>query len=251
MIRMAYKKFQFAGVTIVSPTTHELNDEYGSLHMDFRVLVVEVINDDPVGEPFAVGTVSVCRINLSMLVLTGSSFLNAIDETAGIYEWGSLTTDGYSEVWDNAYDDTGVLEQISDFLGIESAFIDAQFRSKRLIGLALRGIAAITGFGGQSAMILLAQPWTHLAGDGDLANASYLADLESLTASYERIGFKRLCGTGVTNALTLVGMYKNKKWERLWGLYPKPFRVKNFDRNALIVSMAESRKKNDPDYAQP
>jgi len=241
---MAYRKFQFAGVRMDSPARHDLSDGCGTVRMDFSVLVSEMVGDDTTGSPFSVGTVSVCRINFGVLDLSRNGFLDAIDETAGTHEWASLTTDEYSEAWGNAYGDKYALDGIFDFLGIESAYIDAQFRSKRLIGFALRDMAAITGFGPHSAMILLAQPWSHLSIDADFDDPRYLGDLESLTASYERVGFKRLCASGMSNALTLSGDYKNKAWEKLWRVHPKTFRVKNFDPAGLILSLTESQARN-------
>jgi len=243
---MAYRKFQFAGVSIGLPATHDLSGGCGTVRMDFSVLVSEMIGDDTTGSPFSVGTISVCRINFGVLDLSRSSFLDAIDETAGTYEWASLTTDEYSEAWGNAFGDKYALDGISDFLGIESAYIDAQFRSKRLIGFALRDIAAITGFGPHSAMMLLAQPWSHLSMSADLDDPRYLGDLESLTESYERVGFKRLCASGVSNAMALSGDYKNKAWEKLWRVHPKTFRLKKFDPAGLILSLKESQERNRP-----
>jgi len=251
---VAYRKFQFAGIVMDTPATHDLNDLCGGICMEFSILVTEMAGSpiaEPVGEPFTVGTVSVCRVNLPILDLTRGSFFNAIDETACTYEWATHITDNYTEEWDLAHRDKYVLEQLSDFIGIESVYIDEQFRSKGLLGLALRGIAAVAGFGMYSAMVLVAQPWAHLDRDGDLDDPKYVADLKALTKCYERIGFNLLCKSGVSNVLTLVGMYKNKKWEKLWPLYSEEFRVKNFDRDAIIFTMAESRGRKSVRVATP
>lgn len=237
---MSTKKYVYAGVQMTNPSSHHTYDDHGGVETTFSILVDEVTGKykDPIGNPFSVGTINIYRINDTVLEQLGSCRERAIDETARAYEWGRFIIqpdDDSPTCWEKAYDDNLVLPLISDFICIDSAYIDVQFRSKRLFIHALVSISALIGFGSNSAMILLAQPWSHLGLTSNIKDPRYSKDLGSLVKYYESIGFSRLAQLDGSVAMSLSGMYNNKAWDKAWTRKLKTFSIKDLDKKNLVV----------------
>lgn len=240
------RRFQFAGVQMKSPARHNLYEEYGHISMDFEVLVDEIVDDELLGEPFVVGSVSVCRINVRGLDLSDSPFWGASSVTPGTHQWGSCIAEDHTEVWQRVFKQNDVLGKIEDFIGIDDVYIDAQFRSNGLFEHALRDIAGVIGYGESSCMMVVSCPWAHLGGDKDFYSEQYHNAMTSLGMFYERVGFTFLREWGVSLIMAMPAMFENNAWSRVCAMRPEPFDVKNFSQSALIVDVDESIKRTTP-----
>ena len=110
-----------------------------------------------------------------------------------------------------------MLDSIDDFIGIESIYIDPQFRSKGIVGQALKSMASVTGFGAGSMMVLMANPWNHLDREpGNPEDPEYQNDMAKLMSCYLKMGFREVSWVDRTVFMALSADYKNKAWERLW-----------------------------------
>lgn len=214
---MDAQKFQFCGVMVAPEIVGRVHSDGGAVAIAFNVLVNRLDEEgDPLGEPFSVGRVKVRRYSDYALSQAGYDRIESMDMDAETYEWGVFTHESYGAMWDKAFKQSFTLEMIHDFVAIESAFIDPQFRSNGLFGHALVAICSVIGVSSDTAIMLLANPWAHLEEEGSLKDPAYKNDMKKLVNAYKKIGFKTLCRYDEIVVMALLTCFRNKRWDALW-----------------------------------
>ena len=244
---MASRRFEYEGISMRRMSVTDCTVEYGGVPMIFDILVREIGSDGlslDEENVFSVGTIEVTRISDYVLSLAQRSRETVLDLTSGTYLWGRYTEEDCEAFWDMQFPESGggMLDSIRDFIGIESVYIDPQFRGKGLMGQALKSMASVIGFGPGSMLLLMANPWMHSnQKNNDVDNPEYQRDMSTLVSSYQKVGFRELCWDGQAVFMALSADYKNKAWERLWTKNTaKPVKLKAFNKvERLMLDWAE------------